>query len=516
MHDIMKSGIMSIKSIDWFENNRPEHYSFTRDEIETCLKHAIITAGVKVGKLELILIQARRTAALPKQVQHIFITNFKRKDCKEQRRELAAYDVATYYCEELVKVAAFVEKCLAKGLRVVIHDDESDFGTGSKQVMAPAFHAIRKIKDGVLLRLYSATNEEALYSEFAKECVHLVLPDPPSFFGPDDYLNTGRVTEAEPFWDEKNKRLTAQGEEACRYWVEQKNKPFSVLRINSSRSKDQNGITYSKLKHSKEFGAALANFGIETYFVNGNNEFYWGDREKWDLETGAANHWWMFNMNERRLFVVNQTCVRSTKVGFHPLIAFWHDYRNKTSTYTTVHQAQLRVVHYPYKADKYWENPTVDLMAYGCVKTFEFAAGRIAVDEYLNTSGRKLSTRIMGNGDVLSHETDDYEEIIVETEDELKQVAQDKFHIPLKPEWEVRNGIYFCNIRGVKKQWLQKEAEAERFYGLSKGEKSHRVLVYYTTEGIAKFRLMVHNGNIKTIKPTSKDTQYNKKKDTNV
>lgn len=46
-----------------------------------------------------------------------------------------------------------------------------------------------------------------------------------------------------------------------------------------------------------------------------------------EVSTGAAK------TRRGRGLATNQTCVRSTEVGFHPLIGFWHDYRNKDAAY---------------------------------------------------------------------------------------------------------------------------------------------------------------------------------------
>ncbi len=380
-----------VKSIEWYELNRPEHYSFVRDKIEKCKKHAIISMGVKVGKKEVVLIQNRRTISKPETVRHVFLTNFKRNDCKEQREQLKSYDIDTFYCDELELSVAHIRKLIQAGVEVVVHVDESDYGSGSKMKMATTFKAIRAIKDYVKLRLYSATNEEAIYSEFAGEADLLEMSDPPSFFGPDDFLDANLVSEAEPFWDGKLNKLSPQGEDACKYWIEETNKPFSLLRIVTSRSKNENGVTYKKLKSSKKFREELALFGIKTYFVDGNNGFYWG---KAGGSTGG-NTWELLDKKSRILIVINQTCVRSTEVGFHPLIAFWHDYRPKSSAYNTVSQAQLRPVFYPYGVDdQYWIDPSVKIKVYGCVDTYKMAAKRITPDEYVVLSGRKMSGRV--------------------------------------------------------------------------------------------------------------------------
>lgn len=504
-----------VESVKWFESNRPEHYAFVQEMDSYSAKgakHFIISAGVKVGKLQLILIQARRSESTPMKTKHVFLSNFKRKDCKPQGAKLNAYGVETFFAGDMKKSVSFIKGVIKSGVSVVAHVDESDYGTGENQKMSEVFSAIREIKDGVSLRLYSASNQEAIYSEFASECQLLVMPDPISFYGPDDYIDDGLIQEAEPFWDEKNKSLTKQGKHLVKEWAKS-DKKFSVLRIVSSRGKDKNAVTYKKLENGQSFWNVLHCNGIRPVFIDADRPLYWGKSE--ERMVGDPMSWEEFAQvpasKEKILFVVNQTCVRSTEVGFHPMIHFWHDHRN-TAAYNTVMQAQLRVVHYPYTANEYWPDPSVKINVYGCYASFLFAAGRIDAEKFILDSGRKVAQRVSNPTNHLSKKPEHLRCLVFNSEAEIYAASQKEGFATPKKFWykDSITGFYMSYFRKKIQKLTQEQADKEILFGLEKGKADHRSIAYYTPEDKVQFRMIIHDGVTDKATPKATRSIFNK------
>jgi hypothetical protein len=99
----------------------------------------------------------------------------------------------------------------------------------------------------------------------------------------------------------------------------------------------------------------------------------WSDEDYW---TGKATGIPM-------IYVIDQTCSRSTELKCHHRIYATHDFRN-TIQYNTVAQAQLRVTHYISTYTCFQR-----IRVYGSVPTFTLAAGLIDYKEYLTYEWKK-------------------------------------------------------------------------------------------------------------------------------
>jgi hypothetical protein len=126
------------------------------------------------------------------------------------------------------KVVAFIDwlkKRLAEGKSVVLHLDECDHGTGSKQMLSKVWSEVRN-SEKITNILYSATPEEVLYSgevedqeyqemmeEMIGEGEHIEYTPPEGYCGPARFLHEGLVHEAIPFFDSigDTYTLTSQG-----------------------------------------------------------------------------------------------------------------------------------------------------------------------------------------------------------------------------------------------------------------------------------------------------------------
>lgn len=398
-----------MKTKQWWKDNRPEHWALVQQLNQLNQhKHAIIDASVKVGKQQMILMQA--TIDFPNIQSHknVFVSNFNRTDCKEQRDEMIndyGFEKDHIFHHDFDKFASTIASLLADSSikQVIIHHDESDYGTGKKQKLSPVFDFIRQNMENkkLRIRLYSATNEEAINSCFAKHADVLTFADPPTFFGADDYLKSSLVNEAVPFWEftKHGEGFSAQANAALKILQSSNNKTFGVLRASGGKKNPHQSpdvfpnVSFSYLKNSAKFrNDLLSQYNVVPLFIDAGNKFYWGK----DLSIANSCFSWYgcIGKPEKYLLVVNQMCTRSTEVGFHDEIAFWHDYRDTnsklpTKAYNTMSQAMLRVNYYTTN----YKNP-VNIVVYGHKKTFELAAKVIKPDEYSQKFSPRVKTTV--------------------------------------------------------------------------------------------------------------------------
>ena len=200
-------------SVKEFRTDRPEQYNFVMNELSKVQK-AIISMPVKSGKRIVVECEAAidSKGSASTNVQHIFATSFNRKDCIEQMQEMALYGIKVFCGKDLYDLPHFVAQLLVKNKIPIIHFDESDFGTGDIQIASKIFKDLLNLdNDGwkkIGIRAYSATNEEAIYSEFAHECANLEINLPTSFRHAPWFLAQNMVEEANEFWSKTNKDFT--------------------------------------------------------------------------------------------------------------------------------------------------------------------------------------------------------------------------------------------------------------------------------------------------------------------
>ncbi len=377
-----------------FEQYRPELVSFTQEALKT-FGHKIIKAPVKSGKLEMMIYAALRNfsplTGCQKSTAAIFWTSLNRVDTKLQKVRLGAVgiDIAIQSGqgdERLEpKLANLMDDPNIE--RIIVFFDESDYGTGDKQSIFKSGIMQKTINNPkISYWLLSATNEEVENSEFASRCQKHVYVPPPEYRGAHWFLEqshhdgTPIVEEAQPFW--KDGKLTAQGERAMDYLVNS-DKSVGVLRL-------AHGKLYSRMEpYGKEhdaFMTMLKKYDVGWRFIDGKRQFVWDDSNETDPYTK--------NPFKKTLLICNQTCTRSTAVGFHEDIAFWHDYRDVTKNpqtpYNTIHQAAGRVFHFHSEGHK--------IKLFTSIKAMQFAADRISSVQLAVDSGMGLSNRITTNG----------------------------------------------------------------------------------------------------------------------
>jgi len=372
----MKPNIHTFSLVD-FQNERTEVYRFVMEKLWPAIrgsKDIAVTAPVKSGKRLMVELCARlsqRSHGEEPSEYHFYITSLNRQDTKEQIEELESYGVIPLIIRRKNDVEKSVREIKLKkatGIRVVVHFDESDYGTEYKQLMAKVYAKVKLL--GVCFLYYSATNEEVLFSDQADagEIIPFKFTPNANYRGAEWFLENDLVVEAEPFYDENG--LTKQGREACEYFVGT-NKTISVLRDIGN-----------ELENNEEVKDQLFNeFGIKCKFIDGKRPFNWKSEHK----DYIRDEYVKINGNFQKiryLLVICLTCSRSTEVGFHEHIAFWHDFRGDTATYATMAQAFLRVAHYHPAGHK--------IRVYAGKEEFELAADRIDYNQYQG----KLAERV--------------------------------------------------------------------------------------------------------------------------
>jgi hypothetical protein len=382
------------QELEWFKANRKEQFEFAINDIlgsiwkfqqegDLNFSKIIVDAPVKSGKRIIVEILAKQiqkytlnhAGLMLKRI--MFVTSLHRKDIRPQLEELKDYGVSTFSLRNKVSVEQAINFIRShKEGELLIAFDESDYGTDIKQLFAGVFAIINEMKHPTVL--FSATNQEAIlaYMENAK-----VLRFKPNrrYKGAKELIEAGRVVQSEPFYDPVNCRLTTQAEKYVSEFAASDN-AISVVRFNNP--KELKAFTSDVILR----GQLKAQHKIKVQQVTMDNEFVWGENGSWEelVEDYQA-------LGVKTLLAVHKTCTRSTEIGFHQHLNFWHDNPAKGANYNTILQAALRVAHYsPLDKDEDYIYPFTLICD---VASLNFAAEMIGLNEYESETGRKLSSR---------------------------------------------------------------------------------------------------------------------------
>ena len=158
---------------------------FVRSEIlprleDREVRRIVVRAPVKSGKREMVeYIAMRDSVDVPTRV-HAFVSAWNRKADEEQREELGSQNMSVFSVMNSaagVRCLNWIEKQLAKGLHIVLHLDECDYGSGSTQTLSKIWREVRD-NEQISCVLYSATPEEVLYSsELVTEEMNAIMGD---------------------------------------------------------------------------------------------------------------------------------------------------------------------------------------------------------------------------------------------------------------------------------------------------------------------------------------------------
>jgi hypothetical protein len=445
-------------SIDQFELYRPELCSFIKtkvvvvlDDPEDVTRRILIRGDVKVGKREMVeYIALRDYSAAPRRV-HAFVSAFHRAADEMQRDELAGHQLKVFSLttrSDPSAVVEWIEEQIENGRKVVVHYDEADYGSAERQRLNGIWGRFRE-NPSVTSVFYSATPEELLYSECIAQSdddddfiagvydmgVLLHYTPPRGYCGAARFLDENLVFNARRFFRigagnrgvlsdqakeiiadaralhedstyeraaafvakreaERRGDVTEAAKQAKIYGRPVRNVITLRLSYGMPKTGGRRGVEdkaiYKFLQHIEDF-PELADVDVRVdkeSIPDGApvpsrrvvmDTIRWSDRKYWEALTS----------DRLILIVMDQTSTRSTEWSFHDRVFATHEYRSKV-TYCVCAQAQLRVAHYEQRYGGFQP-----IRVYGHKKTFEFAAQRIAVDEYMSIDweAKKTSRR---------------------------------------------------------------------------------------------------------------------------
>jgi hypothetical protein len=361
-------------SVAVFETHRSEMTLFVRNDILPRLediecRRILVHAPVKSGKREMVeYIAMRDSVASPTRV-HVFISAWHRKADNEQRVELGMQNIKVFSLtgrtaeKQLSDCSVWIDQQIASGLKVVVHMDECDHGSGEKQTLSDLW---RKIRDNVNICnvLYSATPQEVLYSgevdnpdlnatvEEILDGHHVIYEPPRGYCGPAKFLEENLVHVAFPFFEKEGGAfaLSAQGKHIISDLkaaiLTQPRRNLVVLRLSYGEggTAREHKAVHQFIKHCGSF-PELQGFDIVADVddsldsressvikstVEWSNPVYW--RRNMPIEVPT-------------IIIIDQKSSRSTEWACHDRIFATHDFRN-TARFSTISQAVERVNHY--------------------------------------------------------------------------------------------------------------------------------------------------------------------------
>ena len=206
-------------TIQEFEKDRKEQFDCAV-QIITSLDYnsnVLINAPVKSGKRQIAEIVATMYAEKGAQNKHYFLTALNRLDTKNQIEELSKYGLNVTVLGVQKDSRNLVQKLnsVQNPNNVIVHFDESDYGTGIKNLFAKVFKICkdRKIK----LVCYSATNEEVINSDFANVAKIIKMQPNKLYKGANWFLENDLVKEPEAFFDGVD--ITQHGKTIINWWI---------------------------------------------------------------------------------------------------------------------------------------------------------------------------------------------------------------------------------------------------------------------------------------------------------
>ena len=399
--------------------------NFVRTEIlphleDSECRRIVVRAPVKSGKREMVEYISMRDSSgnEPPTRVHAFVSAWHRKADEEQRDELNHQNMNVFSIintSMLNLCLTWIQAQLDKGLRVVIHLDECDHGSGSNQTLSKLWREIRD-NDRINCVLYSATPEEVLYSgevdtepeinAMMGEMVegYRVLYTPPTgYSGPAKFLAEGLVHVASPFFEKTSSgyALSDQGKMIVRDLK-------TAIQMNPKRNIIVLRLSYSDGGNKKEHKAIHQ-------FIRACGSF--PDLEGFDIVAdvsegadvhgtsviGATIEWsnpvyWRRSMPAEvpTILVIDQKSSRSTEWVCHDRIFATHDFRN-VARFSTISQAVERVNHYEQKYGSFQP-----IRVYCHKKSMLLSAGKINYETYCTDlwKAKKVDRRTSGGAEV--------------------------------------------------------------------------------------------------------------------
>jgi len=405
-------------SVAVFETKRTHLTNFVRAKILPLLedkenRRIVMRAPVKCGKREIVeYIAMRDSVAKPKRV-HAFLSAWHRAADEDQRVELKGQNLEVFSIVTQKKVDSFLvwlQKMLSQQKDVVLHLDECDHGSGSKQMLSQVWKVTRDLPC-ITNILYSATPEEVLFSGEVEDEEHRAMMEeivaeghrveytPPAseeeggvYCGPGRFLEEGLVHEALPFFHKEGEGfvLSPQGKEIVAdlrsSMATSPQRNLIVLRLSYSDL----GGKKAEIKKNKSIYQFLQNIGsfpeLEGFSVivdKGEGSIRCTGVRSQKIEWSSRSYWEDLTTTRPFLFVIDQTSSRSTEWACHDRIFATHDFRNVVQ-YSTISQAQERVNHYEQRYGGFQP-----IRIYGHTRTFKLSAGLINYATFLTDAWEK-------------------------------------------------------------------------------------------------------------------------------
>jgi len=405
---------MSIPDKPWsvsnFEKFRPHLTSFVTTNILPILesdvcRRIVLRAPVKCGKREIVEYIAMRDLVNKATRIHAFLSAWHRIADEDQRKELATQNMEVFSIttqKNVDKFMKWIKKQIEDGKSIVLHLDECDHGTGSKQMLSKIWVKIRDSQN-ITNILYSATPQEVLYSgevedeeyqammeDIIREGEHVEYTPPPGYCGPYRFLEENLVHEAIPFFEKVDQkyRLTKQGKKIAAN-VQQRtvqSRNIIVLRLSYSHGGKKEDMKKNKAIY--QFLTNIDNFPeLSDFLIVVDKHDNMGIKNKRisaeKIQWSDVHYWRRQTSDVPILIVIDQTCSRSTEWACHNRVHATHDFRNIIQ-YSTISQAQERVNHYE---SRYGEFQPIHV--YGHTRTFKLSAGLIDYSAFLHYDWKK-------------------------------------------------------------------------------------------------------------------------------
>lgn len=410
---------MSMPAKPWpvavFEEQRKHLTAFVRENIVPLLedpecRRIVLRAPVKCGKREMVEYITMRDSVTNSSRVHAFLSAWHRTADEDQRDELGAHNMRVFSLRSQKTVddcLKWVREQLRRVPRksVVLHLDECDHGSGSKQLLSKVWSVVRN-NDRITNVLYSATPEEVLFSgevddeeyqammgEMIGEGHRVSYTPPAGYCGPERFLSAGLVHEALPFFYKTADGfcLSAQGKDIMRDLR-------TAMALDASRNIVVLRLSYSELggkqadiKKNKSIYQFLGNLAAFPELADCLVVVDKGDdmgiknaqisTEK--IQWSAPNYWRRQAAGVPILIVIDQTSSRSTEWACHNRVFATHDFRNVVQ-YSTISQAQERVNHYEQRYGGFQP-----IRVYGHKKSFVLSSGRTDYASYLTYEWEK-------------------------------------------------------------------------------------------------------------------------------
>lgn len=410
-----------------------ENYQLIKLKIEEGFRHIIVNGLVKVGKLEIEKTISKLKISDQRFYKIIHITKLFKKDMKEQIRELEMCGIVVHQIqnkESINKLCNNVNSFLNNDYRLLFFIDESDFGTGSKHLLAQ-FYKNFMDNDKCKFIYISATNEEILNSSiFSREdcCSVDVIPGK-EYHNISECLESGKVfTSIKPFIFNKINSLEFNDtlKQAIIKWLSDDKKSSFVLRLPSKSIKENSYSYFKDFFNRVELKELCKKFNVSNVLIRYAEQrypYHWGSttiKEGKELKFPS----WLISeylhkvFNYKTLVIVNQTCNRATRVCWEPFHTYYC-YSHNSRDINTIKQETDR-----------WGS------GYGLLDARPYIYTDPTVIQ--NISGRNISSRIRKNNTSYLQTKDGKHQI-----DILGSVVKDK----AKDNTETRNKIisYFQN-----------------------------------------------------------------------